>query len=69
MSIRSRTRPWFPGQGTVGLELLDDVPDADTVLVAVGGGGLIAGIATALKALRPAIRIVGVEPVGRADAA
>lgn len=52
------------GQGTVGLELLEDVPDADTVLVAVGGGGLIAGIATTLKALRPSIRVVGVEPVG-----
>ena len=52
------------GQGTVGLELLEDVPDADTVLVAVGGGGLIAGIATALKALRPGIRAIGVEPVG-----
>lgn len=52
------------GQGTIGLELLEDVPDADTVLVAVGGGGLIAGIATALKALKPSIRVVGVEPVG-----
>ena len=52
------------GQGTVGLELLEDVPDADTVLVAVGGGGLVAGIAVALKALRPSIRVIGVEPVG-----
>ena len=52
------------GQGTVGLELLEDAPDADTVLVAVGGGGLIAGIATAVRALRPSIRVIGVEPVG-----
>ena len=52
------------GQGTIGLELLEDVPDADTVLVAVGGGGLIAGIATALRALRPGIRVIGVEPTG-----
>jgi len=52
------------GQGTVGLELFEDLPDADTVLVAVGGGGLIAGIATALKALKPSIRVIGVEPVG-----
>ena len=52
------------GQGTLGLELLEDVPDADTVLVAVGGGGLIAGVATALKAIRPSIRVIGVEPVG-----
>ncbi len=52
------------GQATVGLELFDDVPDADTVLAAVGGGGLIAGIATVLKALKPSIRVIGVEPVG-----
>ena len=51
------------GQGTVGLEILEDVPDVDAIVVPVGGGGLIAGIATAVKALRPAVRIVGVEPV------
>ena len=50
------------GQGTTALELLDDVPDLDLLLVPVGGGGLIAGCATAAKALRPDIRIVGVEP-------
>jgi threonine dehydratase len=50
------------GQGTVGLELLEDVPDADVVLVPVGGGGLIAGIATAVKGLRPSARVIGVEP-------
>ena len=52
------------GQGTLGLELFEEAPDADTVLVAVGGGGLIAGVATALKALKPSIRVIGVEPVG-----
>ncbi len=50
------------GQGTVGLELLEDVPGADVVLVPVGGGGLIAGISTAVKALRPSARVIGVEP-------
>ena len=50
------------GQGTTALELLDDVPDLDVILVPVGGGGLIAGCATAAKALRPGIRVVGVEP-------
>ena len=55
------------GQGTIGLELLDDLPDVELVIVAVGGGGLIAGIALALRSSRPAVRIVGVEPEG-ADA-
>jgi threonine dehydratase len=50
------------GQGTVGLEILEDVPDADVVLVQVGGGGLVSGIATAVKALRPQARVVAVEP-------
>lgn len=52
------------GQGTLGLELLEDVPDAATLLVAIGGGGLIAGVATAVKATKPGVRVVGVEPVG-----
>ncbi len=52
------------GQGTLGLEILDDLPDIDTILVAIGGGGLIAGLATALHACRPDIRVIGVEPVG-----
>jgi threonine dehydratase len=52
------------GQGTVALEVLEDAPETDTLLIAIGGGGLIAGVATAAKALRPAARIVGVEPVG-----
>jgi threonine dehydratase len=50
------------GQGTVGLEVLEDVPDADVVLVPVGGGGLIAGVATAVKARAPNARVIGVEP-------
>jgi threonine dehydratase len=49
------------GQGTIGLEILEDLPDADTVIVPVGGGGLIAGIATAVKADRPSIRVIGVQ--------
>lgn len=49
------------GQGTVGLEILEQVPDLDVVVVPVGGGGLIAGIATAVKAIKPAIRLVGIE--------
>jgi threonine dehydratase len=49
------------GQGTLGLELLDDVPDLATVIVPVGGGGLIAGIAIAVKSARPAVRVVGVR--------
>jgi threonine dehydratase len=52
------------GQGTIALELFEDDPAIDTLIVAIGGGGLIAGIATAAKALNPRIRIVGVEPIG-----
>jgi threonine dehydratase len=50
------------GQGTVGLEILDELPDVDVVLVQVGGGGLVSGIATAVKARRPQARVVAVEP-------
>jgi threonine dehydratase len=49
------------GQGTVGLELLDQEPDVETVLIPIGGGGLALGIATALRALKPEVRIVGVR--------
>jgi threonine dehydratase len=52
------------GQGVVGLEILDDMPDVQNVIVPVGGGGLISGIALAIKSLRPDVRVVGVEPVG-----
>jgi threonine ammonia-lyase medium form len=50
------------GQGTIGLELLEQVPDIDIVVVPVGGGGLISGILTAVKGLNPDIRVIGVEP-------
>ncbi|HUB76387.1 MAG TPA: pyridoxal-phosphate dependent enzyme, partial [Solirubrobacteraceae bacterium] len=55
------------GQGTVALELLEQVPELELLLVPVGGGGLLAGCATALKALRPGARIVGVEPAAGND--
>ena len=52
------------GQGTMGLEICEQIPEVDTVLVAIGGGGLIAGGAPAIKALRPGVRVVGIEPEG-----
>jgi threonine dehydratase len=52
------------GQGTVGHELVEQVPDAAVVVVPIGGGGLISGVATAVKGLRPDARVVGVEPAG-----
>ena len=51
------------GQGTLGLEVLEDLPEVDAILVPVGGGGLIAGIAVAAKAIKPSVQIIGVEPV------
>jgi len=56
------------GQGTCGLEIAEDLPDLALVLVPVGGGGLASGVAAAVKALRPAARVVGVEPELAADA-
>jgi threonine dehydratase len=50
------------GNGTIGLELVEDLPDVDTVLVPFGGGGLSTGIASAVKALRPGVRVFGVDP-------
>ena len=52
------------GQGTVGLEILADAPDLDTLVVAIGGGGLMSGVSTAVKARRPSVRVIGVEPTG-----
>ncbi|WNV81956.1 threonine/serine dehydratase [Umezawaea sp. Da 62-37] len=57
------------GQGTVGLEIAEDLPDVHTVLVPVSGGGLISGVAVAIKALCPDARVIGVEPALAADAA
>src|SRR5260370_27359468 len=57
------------GQGTIGLEIIADLPDVSGVVVPVSGGGLISGIATAVKALSPATRVIGVEPELAADAA
>ena len=54
------------GQGTVGLEILEQCPDAATIITAVGGGGLVSGVAVAAKALRPDIRVVGVQASGAA---
>jgi threonine dehydratase len=52
------------GQGTIAVEVLADLPELDTILVPVGGGGLIAGIAVYLKARRPGVKVIGAEPVG-----
>ena len=57
------------GQGTIALELLDECPQLDAIVVPLGGGGLISGIAIAAKALKPSIRIVGAEPELAGDAA
>ena len=54
------------GQGTIGLELVDEAPDVETVVVAIGGGGLISGISATLAELRPEVRVVGVEADGAA---
>ncbi|MEO3780746.1 pyridoxal-phosphate dependent enzyme [Micromonospora sp. B11E3] len=56
------------GQGTIGLEILDDLPGVEVVLVPVGGGGLSSGVATAVKALRLSTAVIGVEPLLAADA-
>ncbi|MCX5765246.1 MAG: threonine/serine dehydratase [Gemmatimonadetes bacterium] len=57
--------PWIiAGQGTLGLEIGEDLPDVGTVIVQVGGGGLSSGVATAIKALAPNARVIGVEPEG-----
>ncbi|WIV68631.1 threonine ammonia-lyase [Natrialbaceae archaeon AArc-T1-2] len=57
------------GQGTLGLEILEDCPDVETVIVPIGGGGLISGIAVAIKEKRPDVRVIGVQAEGAASAA
>ena len=56
------------GQGTMGLEILEDLPDVESVLVPVGGGGMISGVATAIKLTKPSAKVIGVEPELAADA-
>ena len=60
---------FIAGHGTMGLEILEDAPDVAAVIASIGGGGLIAGVASAIKALRPEIKIFGVEPETAAPAA
>jgi threonine dehydratase len=57
------------GQGTIGLEIMDDCPDVDTVVVPIGGGGLISGVATAVKETNPETRVIGVQADGASSAA
>ena len=56
------------GQGTIGLEILEDLPEVETVLAPVGGGGMISGIATAIKLSKPSVNVIGVEPELAGDA-
>ena len=56
------------GQGTIGLEILEDLPEVEMVLAPVGGGGMISGVATAIKLSKPSVKIIGVEPELAADA-
>ena len=56
------------GQGTIALEVLEELPDADVLLVPVGGGGIVSGIAAAAKLKNPSIKVIGVEPEGAASA-
>jgi len=56
------------GQGTIGLEILEDLPEVETVIAPVGGGGMLSGIATAIKLSRPQVKVIGAEPEFAADA-
>lgn len=55
------------GQGTIGMEILDELSDADEILVPIGGGGLISGIALAVKSVKPSVKVIGVVPAGAAS--
>ena len=68
LSIRFDDEDVMEGQGTIALEILEELPDADMILVPIGGGGLISGIAAAAKLIKPDIQIIGVEPEGAASA-
>ena len=61
-------RAIIAGQGTCGLEILEDLPDVDLVLAPVSGGGLLSGVATAIKLIKPDVRVLGIEPELAADA-
>jgi len=56
------------GQGTIGLEILEDLPEVEAVFAPVGGGGMISGVATAIKLSKPAVKVIGVEPELASDA-
>ena len=60
---------FITGHATMGLEILEDAPDAEAVIASIGGGGLITGVASAIKALKPAVKVLGVEPETAAPAA
>jgi threonine dehydratase len=61
--VHSHAHPWIiAGQGTIGLEILEDLPEAGLIVVPIGGGGLVSGVASAVKTNAPRVRIVGVEP-------
>jgi threonine dehydratase len=60
---------FIAGHGTMGLEILEDAPNVAAVIASIGGGGLIAGVASAIKALRPEVKVFGVEPETAAPAA
>merc|ERR1711907_918686 len=53
------------GQGTIGLELMEQIPDLDAILVPTSGGGMISGIATAVRAIKPEVRVIACEPQGK----
>lgn len=59
-----KDEPVMHGQGTLGLEVVDDMPEVEVILAAIGGGGFISGVAAAARAARPGVRIIGIEPVG-----